>query len=599
MPFLGETSTLFGGFATLDEYLISQSIRFNDDDSAYMLRTPSVAGNRKTWTFSCWFKLGSNLSSFKHLFNAYTDASNYSYISINDQDQIAIGDYISAANASEVVSNAVLRDTSAWYHLTVAYDSTESTSSNRIKAWLNGQLLTYSSSTYPSQNYDSLINSTETHNLGRFPSTPKYFDGLMALPNLVDGAALDYTSFAEFDADGYYNPIEFTGDGVTGLSGNVVPIMTGFTTPEGEVTGTTTANAQVWNIFDGALSGTYYVMAGSTGFWQYQFDTAKTIVGYYIAMPVGDTDRDIVDWVFEGSNDGSSYTTLDTVTGESWTGFRNQHRYFECDTTGSYTYYRVTVTANNGNGSYVHVQNMQMVEASTGFGTNGGQYDFNNSSFFGQDVKQEFTAPSVAFTDSAYDSTNTTSYTFSSMDIGAADDDRYVYACVGSSNTVVSPLTFQTVTIGGVSATQLGASNADPANNLQPYAIYVAKVPSGTTADVVVTLNSSPANCAVALYRAVGVGLGYVDLQSDNGSSPNSVSVDVPANGFILAHGNKNGETIRVTMTGVTEQYDFGGENDMAIFGGLNTAAGGTTQTVTVTTASGSYFGHLAVRSHQ
>jgi hypothetical protein len=39
-------------------YLINQSIRFNDNDSAYMYRTPSVAGNRKTWTYSVWFKRG-------------------------------------------------------------------------------------------------------------------------------------------------------------------------------------------------------------------------------------------------------------------------------------------------------------------------------------------------------------------------------------------------------------------------------------------------------------------------------------------------------------------------------------------------------------
>ena len=37
-------------------YTIDQSLRFNDDDSAYLSRTPSSTGNRKTWTFSCWIK---------------------------------------------------------------------------------------------------------------------------------------------------------------------------------------------------------------------------------------------------------------------------------------------------------------------------------------------------------------------------------------------------------------------------------------------------------------------------------------------------------------------------------------------------------------
>ena len=39
-------------------HTIGQSIRFNDDDSAYMHRTPSSAGNRRTFTYSFWFKLG-------------------------------------------------------------------------------------------------------------------------------------------------------------------------------------------------------------------------------------------------------------------------------------------------------------------------------------------------------------------------------------------------------------------------------------------------------------------------------------------------------------------------------------------------------------
>ena len=35
---------------------IERSLRFNDDDSPVLTRTPSSAGNRKTWTYSCWVK---------------------------------------------------------------------------------------------------------------------------------------------------------------------------------------------------------------------------------------------------------------------------------------------------------------------------------------------------------------------------------------------------------------------------------------------------------------------------------------------------------------------------------------------------------------
>jgi len=43
-------------YASGEAYGLEQSLKFNDDDSAYLSRTPASAGNRRTWTFSCWFK---------------------------------------------------------------------------------------------------------------------------------------------------------------------------------------------------------------------------------------------------------------------------------------------------------------------------------------------------------------------------------------------------------------------------------------------------------------------------------------------------------------------------------------------------------------
>jgi hypothetical protein len=38
---------------------VDNSAQFNDDDSEYLIRTPTSAGNQRTWTFSFWFKFGS------------------------------------------------------------------------------------------------------------------------------------------------------------------------------------------------------------------------------------------------------------------------------------------------------------------------------------------------------------------------------------------------------------------------------------------------------------------------------------------------------------------------------------------------------------
>ncbi len=54
---------------------IDNSLRFNDDDSAYLSRTPSSAGNRKTWTWSGWVKRG-NMGMWTNIFGAGDNSSN-------------------------------------------------------------------------------------------------------------------------------------------------------------------------------------------------------------------------------------------------------------------------------------------------------------------------------------------------------------------------------------------------------------------------------------------------------------------------------------------------------------------------------------------
>ena len=57
-------------------YEIERSLRFNDDDTAYLSRTPSSATNRRTSTFSCWVKRG-NIGTFQTLFAGRGSAGNF------------------------------------------------------------------------------------------------------------------------------------------------------------------------------------------------------------------------------------------------------------------------------------------------------------------------------------------------------------------------------------------------------------------------------------------------------------------------------------------------------------------------------------------
>ena len=55
-------------------FKVERSLRVNDDDSAYLNRTPSSTSNRKTFTVSWWFKIG-NLGTVRAFFGAYDNST--------------------------------------------------------------------------------------------------------------------------------------------------------------------------------------------------------------------------------------------------------------------------------------------------------------------------------------------------------------------------------------------------------------------------------------------------------------------------------------------------------------------------------------------
>jgi hypothetical protein len=109
---------------------------------------------------------------------------------------------------------AIYRDPSAWYHIVVAVDTTQATAANRIKLYVNGlQVTALGTANYPTQNFDSWVNTTSTvHQHGLYSTgTPYYFDGYLAEVNFVDGQALTPSSFGTTDAYGVWQPIRYTG----------------------------------------------------------------------------------------------------------------------------------------------------------------------------------------------------------------------------------------------------------------------------------------------------------------------------------------------------------------------------------------------------
>jgi hypothetical protein len=195
-----------------DAFTIDQSLRFNDDDDAKLSRTPSSAGNRKTWTLSVWIKRG-NLGSEQGILTGKIANDDTHTFKIASSDQISIFSRISGANTKEYYGVSRLRDTGAWYHIVFAFDTTQSTEADRVKVWINGVAESFTGVTAFPEDYEPYINSTVEHNIGNFQdsSTSLDFDGYLAEMHFIDGTALTPASFGETGDYGEWKPIEVEG----------------------------------------------------------------------------------------------------------------------------------------------------------------------------------------------------------------------------------------------------------------------------------------------------------------------------------------------------------------------------------------------------
>ena len=192
---------------------IGQSLRFEDGDSAYLSRTPASAGNQRTWTWSCWLKRGNiTLGSSNHqtLFSCGTENTQIRFNASDDTLDVLFG----GSTDGHLRTSQVFRDTSAFYNIVVQVDTTQSTSTDRCKVYINGtQVTSFGTSTYPAQNYDTGINNTEAHNVGRSAfDNNRYFDGYMAEVHFLDGIANDPTTLGLGEVkDGVWIPKAYSG----------------------------------------------------------------------------------------------------------------------------------------------------------------------------------------------------------------------------------------------------------------------------------------------------------------------------------------------------------------------------------------------------
>jgi hypothetical protein len=275
------------------------------------------ASNRKTWTFSAWIKF----SSFGGvgLFAAYADSSNRSYFGINGSHQLLLYAQQSGSDTCSVYSTQVFRDPSAWYHIMCVCDTTQSTSTDRVKFYVNGSQADVTFSHTPDQNEDLYLNGGYEHAVGSRDGS-SYFDGLMSHVHFADGTAYTPSTFGSTDTNGQWkintSPtvtygtngffILKDGNSVTDQSGN----SNNFTVGAGTLTNTEDCPSNVYCVFNplipqglayanGNLSATHnasswktaYGTIAMSGTGKYYFESKVSTLGSYQGVGIVDAEQ--------------------------------------------------------------------------------------------------------------------------------------------------------------------------------------------------------------------------------------------------------------------------------------------------------------------
>ena len=195
-------------------YDIDNSLKLEPDNSEFLSITNTSAGNRRTATYSFWLKRTElDASSYMQVAGLFTSSETTRFMFYQDHIMLENGN---GGTRKRLTTNAVYRDTSAFYHFVVAIDTTQSTAANRVKLYVNGvQETSFSTEEYPDQNFDLSIGQSGANfpwRYGAYDATYYKTAGYLAEAHYIDGTQYAASDFGEFDEDsGIWKPKEFTG----------------------------------------------------------------------------------------------------------------------------------------------------------------------------------------------------------------------------------------------------------------------------------------------------------------------------------------------------------------------------------------------------
>jgi hypothetical protein len=179
-----------------------------------MSRTFGTATDANKWTLSAWSKVAQSGNGMRFL-EAGGSAGSEDFVGFGGSsgyEKLYFWKRTSSSYNYNLTSTQFFRDHSAWYHFVYVFDSSNTVSTDRMKAYVNGQRITdFSTETYPSSGLASRINTAVEHRIGEPVYGGGHSDGYVAEMVFLDGQAYDPSFFGEFNDSGIWIPKDVSG----------------------------------------------------------------------------------------------------------------------------------------------------------------------------------------------------------------------------------------------------------------------------------------------------------------------------------------------------------------------------------------------------
>ena len=165
-------------------YEIDNSLRFDDGSSCKLEFDTSGDGTATKGTISLWVKRSSldiMSNGSDALVYAVNDSENYSFLRFDDADKLDFYNITSNTLRQRFVTTRVFRDIAAWYHIVLAFDVSQASSSNGVKIYVNGVLETsFGTSTYNQNQATNFFLANADWKIGVDASGGSFYDGYMS-----------------------------------------------------------------------------------------------------------------------------------------------------------------------------------------------------------------------------------------------------------------------------------------------------------------------------------------------------------------------------------------------------------------------------------